>query len=353
MDKMTKVLMLFALGVGLSAGALFASGEPASKRARPADYEEMMQFERQAHELNEKGRTDLLFDEIWGMIDNPQVPTCLRKIETLLRQGVDLEGLDDDGLTPLAAAFRVFVGDRDGPEGCIEAARDIFERLLEEGADINCGILHRAVDPINDFSVTLEDIRYLLNHGADPNRTDKCGDVPLKRVFNVADLAEAPLADFGDLKLIKPKIAILIAHGAIIPDSFLELLREELFYTFADGRLRGRGTNELEVFFPGTDRVSHHHDVDELFDQSVAPCVRESSAADGSFGHLSKDLEHLWVYRNVAKLIRPHLPRQNMKEFAASCGLARSHSGVGGEPFARLTRDVVQHAIAPFVSRTS
>jgi ankyrin repeat protein len=89
----------------------------------------------------------------------------------LLSHGANIEIRDRTNATPLHWAWR----------------RDILTLLLERGADINakeqwasiirgCTLLHKAVYPL---TADIEEVRWLLEHGADPNATDINGMTPL------------------------------------------------------------------------------------------------------------------------------------------------------------------------------
>lgn len=124
---------------------------------------------------------------------------------TLLDEGIDVNAMDDHGLTALHRAVWV------GHQGMVRV-------LIESGADINAkrvvGEVGNAWAPLHLAAVNdrVECARLLLEAGADPDPKDEYGQTPLFLAAGQENNHEAERAE-----LAAPDVArLLIEHGASI-----------------------------------------------------------------------------------------------------------------------------------------
>lgn len=92
----------------------------------------------------------------------------LSQVRTLLDQGADVNGRDNQGVTPLHYAAQ-------------QGHNEIVELLISRGADVNLGTLKGGHAPIHlaCSQGQLEAVQLLTKHGADVTKVNQNGDTPL------------------------------------------------------------------------------------------------------------------------------------------------------------------------------
>ncbi|KIM13193.1 MAG: ankyrin [Sulfurovum sp. FS08-3] len=111
----------------------------------------------QEYELDEPDETPILFYAIRRY-------ASVELIELLMRYGVDIHGLNEDGLSALDVAIKF-------------KRNDVVDFVIKEGISVNETQRRSGINPLmlaccfSDLAI----IETLLNHGADINKVDKSG----------------------------------------------------------------------------------------------------------------------------------------------------------------------------------
>ena len=111
--------------------------------------------------------------------------------QALLDHGAFLEAEDDDGMTPLAAAFRcpshltlelIELLWFDGAQGCLDESRQNFLHLV---AGIECQQRDQLDILANNQVVMEEGVTWLINHGVNPLSKNAHGNTPMHKAATV------------------------------------------------------------------------------------------------------------------------------------------------------------------------
>ncbi|MGV3614652.1 MAG: ankyrin repeat domain-containing protein [Fimbriimonas sp.] len=197
----------------------------------------------------EEGRTPLALvaergdaGAIWVLLRagaNPEIPDAEGRtplhhaagsgvsaaVATLLKAKVKVDPVDHEGRTPLDMAVVDSEPDTEAP--------DIVHALFKAGANLNPGILHRALGPDEPSPETLA---LLLHFGADPNERDDQGWTPLM-------LATLP----GDTDIVRMLLLYRADPNAFSDDgdAALNIAREE-GYGYIEAQLVGAGAKPID-----------------------------------------------------------------------------------------------------------
>ena len=128
--------------------------------------------------MSKRGKIDELLEmSFYGHLD---------QVKILVKEGVNVNGIGGNSMTPLFAAL--------GGENY-----DIIQFLVNQGADINQGgwtLLHEAIDLAIDGMIQeeterpdanlLQIIKFLIDKGADLNKRDTKGNSPLDSIKSYA-----------------------------------------------------------------------------------------------------------------------------------------------------------------------